>query len=99
MPISCENFRALCAGEVEYRGISIYITQYEKGKYYSYKGTKFFIMISDFMAIGGDVVSNDGKGGMSKYGPTFKDENTFKIKADEKGLVGLYNTGPNSNNS
>ena len=51
------------------------------------------------MAIGGDVVSNDGKGGMSKYGPSWKDENTFKFKANEKGLIGFYNNESNNNNS
>lgn len=51
------------------------------------------------MAIGGDITRNDGKGGMSIYGPTFKDEGLLAFKADERGLVGMISNGPNTVNS
>ncbi|XP_055373332.1 peptidyl-prolyl cis-trans isomerase D [Condylostylus longicornis] len=89
VPISAENFRALCTGE---KGIG------QLGKPLHYKGTKFHRVQRVFMAQGGDIVKNDGSCGESIYGPIFNDENFFLPHTE--GVVSMANYGkPNTNNS
>lgn len=66
VPKTAENFRALCTGEC---GTGT------KGKPLHYKGSKFHKVHRMFMAQGGDVVTDEGTGGESIYGPVFEDEN------------------------
>lgn len=46
--------------------------------------------------IGGDVVSNDGRGSISIYGKHFEDEN-LTVGHTGPGFIGMANSGPDKN--
>ncbi|KAK2197668.1 bifunctional Pseudouridine synthase I [Babesia duncani] len=49
-----------------------------------------------FLHHGGDFVQGDGTGSISIYGHSFPDEN-FKVKHVASGILGMVNTGPDTN--
>ncbi|SJK86265.1 Cyclophilin type peptidyl-prolyl cis-trans isomerase/CLD [Babesia microti strain RI] len=83
VPMAVKNFIGLCKGDNE-------------NKKLKYKGNKFHKLVPGVLVQGGDVINNDGTGGMSIYGEAFIDE-SFNDQFATKGIVGMANTGPNTN--
>ena len=61
-----------------------------------YKASTFHRIMPDFMVQGGDFIKGDGTGRTCIYGDKFNDEN-FKMKHGDAGLLSMANSGPNSN--
>lgn len=89
-PRTCENFRALCTGEVGR-------TPNNKAQLH-YKGNGIHRIVRNFMIQGGDITEGDGRGGYSIYGRYFDDEK-FELKHSKPYLLSMANKGPNSNSS
>ena len=58
VPKTCENFRALCAGDTGKKAAT--------GQPLHFKGSKFHRIIPGFMCQGGDFTTGDGRGGSAK---------------------------------
>ncbi|CAH0557759.1 unnamed protein product [Brassicogethes aeneus] len=80
-PKTVENFKVIASEGIE-------------GK--TYANTKILRAVKRFMILGGDILNNDGTGSISIYGEHFNDE-TFTINHTSAGLLGMANSGPNTN--
>ncbi|KAK3736020.1 hypothetical protein RRG08_009088 [Elysia crispata] len=89
-PKTCENFRALCTGELG--------TSEKSGNTLHYKGALFHRVVKDFVIQGGDFTKFDGTGGESIYGGVFPDEN-LQMKHDKEFLLSMANRGKDTNGS
>ncbi|XP_055388590.1 uncharacterized protein LOC129617285 [Condylostylus longicornis] len=89
-PLAVENFRGLCTGE--------YGNAKSSHLPLSYKGCKFFKVVPGFVVQSGDFECNNGDGGESIYGGTFKDENFLRRHA-QAGVLSMANKGFHTNSS
>ncbi|QRW20159.1 peptidyl-prolyl cis-trans isomerase, cyclophilin-type protein [Rhizoctonia solani] len=93
VPITAENFRALCTGE---KGVGA------SGNNLSYRGSMFHRVVPGFVIQGGEIFrrfySWEWIRGESIYGRKFADE-SFARKHDRPGLLSMANAGPNTNTS
>lgn len=89
-PMAVENFRGLCTGE--------YGNAKASGLPLSFKGCKFFRVVPGFIVQSGDFDCNNGDGGESIYGGTFKDESFLRRHA-QAGVLSMANKGRHSNGS
>jgi peptidyl-prolyl cis-trans isomerase-like 3 len=62
----------------------------------AYNRTKFHRNIPGFMVQGGDI-SGTGKGGTSIWGGTFEDEIHDNLRHNQRGVLSMANSGPNTN--
>lgn len=92
VPKTSENFRCLCTGELGKSKISSFDLHYLNSPIHS--------VIPGFCCQGGDftMVSGVGTGGESIYARPFEDE-SFDVKHDQAGLLSMFNTGKNMNQS
>ncbi|KAE9011969.1 hypothetical protein PR003_g14286 [Phytophthora rubi] len=72
LPVTTENFRLLCTGELRGKG---------KVKALWYKNTRFHRVVPGFMMQGGDITHGNGAGGVAAMGTAFEDESfLFKVR-------------------
>lgn len=83
-PKAVENFRGLCTGE--------YGNAKNSGLPLSYKNCKFFKCVPGFLVQSGDFEYNNGEGGESIYGGTFKAESFLRRHA-QAGVLSMANNG------
>jgi cyclophilin family peptidyl-prolyl cis-trans isomerase len=97
-PLACENFRALCTGEL---GVG------RAGKPRCYRNSVFHRVVPNFVIQSGDYTKGNGTGGESIYPPSqqnitdlwgnFVDE--VFLPHSEAGLLSMANNGKNRNSS
>ncbi|ELQ74669.1 Peptidyl-prolyl cis-trans isomerase [Trachipleistophora hominis] len=86
VPKTCDNFYSFI------KGCRV------NGQNLSYKNSIFHRIIDGFMIQGGDILNGNGTGSISSYGKPFEDEN-FKYKHHQPGMLSMANSGPDTNGS
>jgi peptidylprolyl isomerase len=81
LPVTCENFRALCTGET---GLGYWL------KPRHFQGTHMHRVVRGLGAQGGDFNFDNGRMGESIYGQFMRDEK-FMYKHDRRGLLTMAN--------
>lgn len=91
-PTAVANFRSLCAGD---KGLAK-----GSGLPLCYRKSKVFRISPGAFLQAGDFACQNGAGGESIWGGTFKDEKGgLALKHDRRGIVSMSNRGKNSNGS
>jgi len=95
-PLAAENFATLCANGSGQSKCPVG----ESGKELTYRNSKVHRVERGFVLQAGDFVMGNGAGGESVFGKKFKDErHGLNLHHDRSGLLGMGNSGKNSNTS
>ncbi|KAK7194864.1 cyclophilin 12 [Novymonas esmeraldas] len=106
-PLTCKNFCELCRGTtVLVQGDAaaadddaLDTAAEAREQRIGYAGTTFFRTLKDAWVMAGDVsAGHTGNGGYSCFGRCFPEE-TFAVRHDAAGILGMCNDGPHTNSS
>ncbi|RHY22642.1 hypothetical protein DYB32_009447 [Aphanomyces invadans] len=84
------------ASDIVPKTASNFLELVKSGKY---KNTPFHLVQKNNYVSGGDITHGNGQGGMTASGARYFDDENFALRYTEPGVVGMANSGVNTNGS